>query len=86
MNKVLSGKNDMMRDLNRCLVLNTVRNSEPISRRDITKKLNLSPSGCIHHSDQRVQYTSSDYVRELLKHGFKISMARRGNPYNNAVC
>jgi len=43
-------------------------------------------SGCIHHSDQRVQYTSSDYVKELLKYGFKISMARRGNPYNNAVC
>jgi len=42
--------------------------------------------GCIHHSDQRVQYTSSDYVKELLKHGFKISMARRGNPYENAVC
>jgi len=43
-------------------------------------------SGCIHHSDQGVQYTCSDYVKELLGHGFKISMARRGNPYENAVC
>jgi len=43
-------------------------------------------SGCIHHSDQGVQYACSDYVKELLGHGFKISMARRGNPYDNAVC
>ena len=42
--------------------------------------------GCIHHSDQGVQYASSDYVKELLGYGFKISMARRGNPYENAVC
>ena len=32
------------------------------------------------------QYASSDYVEELLGYGFKISMARRGNPYENAVC
>lgn len=43
-------------------------------------------SGCIHHFDQRVQYASSDYVKVLLEYGFKISMARRGNPYDNAVC
>lgn len=43
-------------------------------------------SGCIHHSDQGIQYASSDYVKELQAYGFKISMARRGNPYDNAVC
>lgn len=43
-------------------------------------------SGCIHHSDQGVQYACSDYVKELLDYDFKISMARRGNPYENAVC
>lgn len=42
--------------------------------------------GCIHHSDQGVQYASSDYVKELLGYGFEISMAQRGNPYENAVC
>lgn len=42
--------------------------------------------GCIHHSDQGVQYASSDYVKELLGYGFKISMAQKGNPYENAVC
>lgn len=39
----------------------------------------------IHHSDQGVQYASSEYIDELKKHGFQISMARAGNPYENAV-
>jgi transposase InsO family protein len=39
----------------------------------------------IHHSDQGVQYASSDYVAELKSHGFLVSMARTGNPYENAM-
>jgi transposase InsO family protein len=38
----------------------------------------------IHHSDQGVQYASSEYVDELKSHGFLVSMARAGNPYENA--
>ncbi len=41
--------------------------------------------GVIHHSDQGVQYASAEYVGELERYGFSISMARRGNPYENAV-
>lgn len=41
--------------------------------------------GVIHHSDQGVQYASVDYVDELKSHGFEISMARAGNPYENAM-
>lgn len=44
------------------------------------------PPGCIHHSDQGVQYASSDYVNELKRYSFRISMARKGNPYENATC
>jgi putative transposase len=40
--------------------------------------------GVIHHSDQGVQYASGDYVAELKSHGFEISMARAGNPYENS--
>ena len=40
--------------------------------------------GCIHHSDQGVQYASGDYVDLLKEHGFQISMSRKGNPYDNA--
>ncbi len=39
----------------------------------------------IHHSDQGVQYASEEYVGELRRHGFRISMARSGNPYENAT-
>ena len=42
-------------------------------------------SGVIHHSDQGVQYASVEYVEELRRHGFGISMARAGNPYDNAM-
>ena len=42
------------------------------------------PPGVIHHSDQGVQYAAHDYVDELKNHGFKISMSRKGNPYDNA--
>ncbi len=38
----------------------------------------------IHHSDQGVQYASGEYIDELKCHGFEISMARTGNPYENA--
>jgi transposase InsO family protein len=40
--------------------------------------------GCIHHSDQGVQYASHEYIKELKHYGFLISMARTGNPYENA--
>ncbi len=42
-------------------------------------------SGVIHHSDQGVQYASGEYILELTSHGFMVSMARTGNPYENAT-
>jgi putative transposase len=43
-----------------------------------------STTGLIHHSDQGVQYASRDYVDCLKRHNIQISMARKGNPYDNA--
>lgn len=40
--------------------------------------------GLIHHSDQGVQYASSEYVLRLEEAGAQISMAAVGNPYENA--
>ena len=40
--------------------------------------------GFIHHSDQGVQYASSEYVLRLEEAGAQISMASVGNPYENA--
>ena len=40
--------------------------------------------GWVHHSDQGVQYASAAYVSLLEGAQAQISMARRGNPYDNA--
>ncbi|MCG9127530.1 IS3 family transposase [Candidatus Poribacteria bacterium] len=37
----------------------------------------------IHHSDQGVQYLSSDYISTLTCHGIEISLSRRGRPWEN---
>jgi putative transposase len=42
------------------------------------------PPGCIHHSDQGVQYACHAYTDLLKQYGFRISMSRRANPYDNA--
>jgi transposase InsO family protein len=44
------------------------------------------PEGLTHHSDRGVQYASKDYIALLQEHGIRISMSRRGNPYDNAAC
>jgi len=47
--------------------------------------LRRPPKGIVHHSDRGVQYASCDYVNELFANGFRIRMARKGNPYDNAA-
>ena len=42
-------------------------------------------AGLVHHSDRGVQYASRDYSALLIEHGIRISMSRRGNPYDNAL-
>jgi putative transposase len=39
--------------------------------------------GVIHHSDQGVQYACHADTDLLQQHGFRISMSRKGNPYDN---
>jgi len=41
-------------------------------------------AGLIHHSDRGVQYASAHYTETLAARGIRISMSRRGNPYDNA--
>jgi putative transposase len=40
--------------------------------------------GLVHHSDRGIQYASRAYTELLTEHGIRISMSRRGNPYDNA--
>ncbi len=42
--------------------------------------------GLVHHSDRGSQYASLDYTELLKENGIKISMSRKGNPWDNAAC
>jgi len=42
--------------------------------------------GLVHHSDRGVQYASGEYTGLLKEHQIRISMSRKGNPYDNATC
>lgn len=41
-------------------------------------------TGLIHHSDRGSQYCSHDYIDILKEKEMKISMSRKGDPYDNA--
>jgi transposase InsO family protein len=41
-------------------------------------------TGLIHHSDRGSQYASEAFTSVLDRHGFKASMSRKGNCYDNA--
>ena len=43
------------------------------------------PRGVIHHSDRGLQYASAIYQHTLRRSGFRVSMSRRGNCWDNAV-
>lgn len=52
--------------------------------RQAIKKISQT-EGMIHHSDRGIQYCSNDYTKLLKIRRIKISMAEKGNPYENAV-
>jgi putative transposase len=42
-------------------------------------------AGVVHHSDRGVQYAATEYVQLLQENNIRISMSRKGNPYDNAL-
>ena len=42
------------------------------------------PGVLIHHSDRGAQYASRAYTTLLVEHEIRVSMSRRGSPYENA--
>lgn len=44
-----------------------------------------NPVGLIHHSDRGIQYCSNQYTQLLKRKGVQISMAGKGNAYENAI-
>ncbi len=51
---------------------------------DSTLAARSIPKGLVYHSDRGVQYASKAYTYSLKKAGIRISMSRRGNPYDNS--
>jgi transposase InsO family protein len=41
-------------------------------------------AGLIHHSDRGVQYASAEYRKVIQSAGFRASMSRKGDCYDNA--
>lgn len=67
---------ELGRNIDTWLTLSALQNALKTRRADL--------GGLVHHSDQGVQYASREYVECLLEHGIRVSMSRRGNPYDNA--
>ena len=42
--------------------------------------------GLVHHSDRGSQYPSRDCIELLKANQIRVSMSRRGNPWDNAAC
>lgn len=68
---------DIDRNVDTRLTLNALNTA-------LTNRNGMDLSNLIHHSDQGVQYASNDYVNRLKENGIRISMSRKGNPYDNA--
>jgi putative transposase len=68
---------DISREIDTILTLNALK----IALKD---RKNIGFANLIHHSDQGVQYASGEYVKTLKELNIRISMSRKGNPYDNA--
>lgn len=49
------------------------------------RSVSTTTKGIIHHSDRGIQYACDAYTTRLKDAGIAISMARKGNPYDNAL-
>lgn len=73
----------------KCIGWSLARNIDAILTLDalnvaINERWHIGFSNLIHHSDQGVQYACDNYIQKLEQFDIKISMSRRGNPYDNA--
>lgn len=62
----------------------TLESSLTLSALQMALSKRGASAGLIHHSDRGVQYACHDYTKLLLDHQIKISMSRKGNPWDKA--
>ena len=69
-------------DLSDTLAATGVLNALQMATRQYKR---VKDNGVIHHSDRGLQYACTDYVMALKKLKAQISMAAKGNPYENPM-
>lgn len=62
----------------------TMKKELPLRALNMAIQTRQPGEGLIHHSDRGSQYCSSKYIEVLKSKKMKISMSRKGNPYDNA--
>jgi putative transposase len=61
-----------------------LRTSLPLAALKMAISAQRPGLGLIHHSDRGVQYASADYRKMMQSAGFRVSMSRKANCYDNA--
>lgn len=61
-----------------------LRTEGPLAALEMAIVFRQPEKGLIHHSDRGSQYASKDYVAVLRRIEARVSMSRKGNPYDNA--
>lgn len=63
----------------------TLETRLPLAALQMALRQRSRPEQVIHHSDRGVQYASTTYRAVLVENGFKASMSRKANCYDNAA-
>jgi transposase InsO family protein len=61
------------------LVVYLPKTPEAVRALSMAIAIRRPPPGCIHHTDRGSQYCAHNYQKMLRKHGFKVSMSRKGS-------
>jgi transposase InsO family protein len=64
----------------------TLEDELTLSALRIALSRRVAGPGLVHHSDRGSQYASGAYTGLLQENGIRISMSRKGNPWDNAAC
>ncbi|WP_409272051.1 IS3 family transposase [Neobacillus sp. SCS-31] len=62
----------------------TMKKELPLKALNMAIQIRKPGKGLIHHSDRGSQYCSNKYIEVMNTNEMKISMSRKGNPYDNA--
>jgi putative transposase len=68
-----------------CLYKTLATEGPILALNNAINNLKYKPKRLIHHSDRGIQYCCDEYTKILHNARIEISMAEKGNPYENAI-